>query len=56
MLSTYKQAQSIAPEDEDAFGFYAAVTIGAIVTHHREEEEAYCKPSFPLAGYLFKPG
>ncbi|CCA72628.1 hypothetical protein PIIN_06565 [Serendipita indica DSM 11827] len=41
MLSTYQKAESIAPKDEQAFGFYALVTIGGVVTHHREEEEEY---------------
>jgi hypothetical protein len=42
MLSVYKQAEGIKPEDEEAFAFYALITMGGIHHHHVTEEEKYC--------------
>jgi hypothetical protein len=42
MLSVYKQAEGIKPEDEAAFAFYALLTVGAVHHHHAIEEKQYC--------------
>ncbi|PVF93939.1 hypothetical protein CPB86DRAFT_828990 [Serendipita vermifera] len=41
MLSVYRQAETIKPEDEEAFVFYALLTMGGVHHHHEEEEENY---------------
>ncbi|CAG8718102.1 17366_t:CDS:2, partial [Acaulospora colombiana] len=36
-------AETIKPEDEEAFVFYALLTMGGLHHHHEEEEENYCE-------------
>jgi hypothetical protein len=43
MLSVYKQAEHIAPQDQTAFAFYAMVTMSGVHHHHLQEETQYCK-------------
>lgn len=48
LLSVYKQAEGIKPEDYAAFAFYALVTMGGIHHHHMTEEETYRMSSIQL--------